>query len=542
MKNTFKIKSLAAIVALFLVSLSASAQFSGGNGTENNPYIITTPAQLAQLATLVNEGNTDYNDKHYKLGNDLDLSEYGENFNDGAGWIPIGWYDYYTDTFITFKGVFDGNNKIITSLYISNTSFTDIGLFGVLDEGIIKNLGVMDVEVNDNNTYAWSPCVGGLVGYNLDGLVLNCYITGSISSSENAGGVVGFNSGRISNCHSSGKVSAISNNSVKAGGIVGRNHGLISNCYSTSLINSSTIGSSCAGGITGYSLDDLTNCYSTGSVTATSSNSDYSYAGGIIGYNYHSSISNCYSTGLINSSSSISVNSCAGGIIGYNYYGSVSNCYSTGLVNSSAYDTSFAGGIVGTNSSSFGTVSNCAALNPFINCIGTTIYFGRIAGRLTETLINNIAFNNMINPDGNANWYNIGEDQIDGEDITIEEIHSDGTLGGRFTTENGWTTQNGKLPGLFGQTVDMPEHLILTGISNNPLSQTLTAFIQNRTLYISGLIPDEKWYIYSISGIMVYEDIAVTHSVETRNALSPQLPIGIYIIKSGTKTTKIIIK
>ena len=60
--------------------------FSDGSGTENDPYIIYTAEELAQLATFVNEGNTQYNDKHYKLGKWIDLS----NYQSGTGWIPIG--------------------------------------------------------------------------------------------------------------------------------------------------------------------------------------------------------------------------------------------------------------------------------------------------------------------------------------------------------------------------------------------------------------------------------------------------------------------
>ena len=525
MKNTFNIKTLAAIVALFLVSLRASAQFSGGNGTENNPYIITTPAQLAQLATLVNEGNTNYNDKHYILGNDLDLSEYGEDFNGGAGWIPIGVNN-------SFRGVFDGNNKIITSLYIRNTSFKDIGLFGVLEEGMIKNLGVVDVEVNDNN----STNIGGVVGCNFYSSVLNCYNTGYVSGTYVVGGVVGWNY-----------------------------VGIVLNCYSASTLN-------------------------------------------VLGV----------------------TTSTAGGVVGMNGFGTVCNSYSISILTASGLYGANIGGVVGLNYID-GIISNCAALNPGMISTISNGFFGRIIGQNLNnncTLTNNIAFENMLNPAGSPIWDKKGESNSDGKDINIESILTDGTLGGRFTTENGWTTQNGKLPGLFSQTVDMPEHLWLplpaittstlpngevgitynqtltadcgvlitwslesgflpkgldistdgtisgtpttagtyyftvkatnlagfdtkdlsivinpgSGISNNPFSQNLTAFVQNGDLYISGLTPGEKWYIYSISGIMVYEDIAVTHSVETRNALSQQLPTGIYIIKSGTKTTKIIIK
>ncbi|MCL2688892.1 MAG: T9SS type A sorting domain-containing protein [Chitinispirillia bacterium] len=66
----------------------------------------------------------------------------------------------------------------------------------------------------------------------------------------------------------------------------------------------------------------------------------------------------------------------------------------------------------------------------------------------------------------NTDWANKGADNLDGADITRAEILADGTIGGRFTEENGWTVQNGHLPGLFGQTVPLPVHL--GGTSVNP--------------------------------------------------------------------------
>jgi len=71
-----KMKKLIGIFIVLFCSTGANAQFSGGNGTENNPYLITTAAQLAQLATYVNAGNEAFNSCHYKLGTNIDLSNY----------------------------------------------------------------------------------------------------------------------------------------------------------------------------------------------------------------------------------------------------------------------------------------------------------------------------------------------------------------------------------------------------------------------------------------------------------------------------------
>jgi hypothetical protein len=64
-----------------------------GEGTSENPYQIATAAQLAKLAELVNNSDTyaayGGNNVYYKLVNNLNLSDYGVNWNNGKGWIPM---------------------------------------------------------------------------------------------------------------------------------------------------------------------------------------------------------------------------------------------------------------------------------------------------------------------------------------------------------------------------------------------------------------------------------------------------------------------
>ena len=458
----------------FLVALcfcaftnKAMGQFSGGDGSESDPYIITTPEELAELATLVNEGNIDYNDKHYLLDNDIDLSGY----QIGEGWIPIGRDedDAFSSNSQPFKGVFDGNGNTIKNLFINNTTRDFIGLFGYI-EGTVKNLGITDANITLSSDISY------------------------------AGGIVGGNAGTVSNCYSTGSVSVFGSESSYAGGIVGGNIGTVSNCYSTGMVNASGFDDFCAGGIGGLNIGIVLNCYSTASVSASGDGEPY-----------------------------------AGGVVGGNI-GSVSNCYSTGLVSASGSEDSYAGGIVG---ASFGDVSNCVALNPNINCIGSYKYFGRVTGYKVEygTCSNNIAFNDMLNPNGNTTWKNKGADQIDGEDINIKSIHADGTLGGRFTDENGWTTENGKLPGLFGNTVDMPEHLGGgAGISDISTTQTLKAHTQNGIVSVDGLIPNEPWFVFDLSGRIIYENIARNIS----QSVNLEIRSGVYIVKSGNEVVKLI--
>ncbi len=87
-------------------------------------------------------------------------------------------------------------------------------------------------------------------------------------------------------------------------------------------------------------------------VDISSSSDCDSFAGGLVGRNSSSSITNSYSTG--NVSSSADLFSYAGGLVGENISSSITNSYSTGNVFSSVSSRtqSYAGGLVGRNSSS----------------------------------------------------------------------------------------------------------------------------------------------------------------------------------------------
>jgi hypothetical protein len=146
--------------------------------------------------------------------------------------------------------------------------------------------------------------------------------------------------------------------------------------------------------------------------------------------------------------------------------GTVANCYSTGTVKGSHS----IGGVVGYVVK--GSVKNCVALNPEVFAGDYHALAGRVAGNeyigdseqkqageAGHTLADNFAFANMT-----GNFPDItGATTVNGADITIEDILSDsGALDKMFTAENGWTKENGKLPGLRGEAVDIPGHLYKT--------------------------------------------------------------------------------
>jgi len=68
----------------------------------------------------------------------------------------------------------------------------------------------------------------------------------------------------------------------------------------------------------------------------------------------------------------------------------------------------------------------------------------------------------------------------------------------------------------------------------NPQLKGLEAWVQNGTLHVGGLTAGKPWSVYTISGALVYQKIAMI-SEETVN-LSVR---GVYIVKSGNQAIKV---
>ncbi|GAP69009.1 the GLUG motif [Bacteroidales bacterium 6E] len=235
--------------------------YSGGNGTESNPFQIATLADLKFLSE-----NSCHWDKHFIQTADIDASA-TNTWDDGKGWLAIG-----TST-APFYGTYDGMLHTISNLYINRPYAGNQGLFGYISNfltqiSMVKNLGVTNVNINARN---------------------------------NIGGLVGFNLGDVSNCYSTGTVVA---SNVEVGGLVGQNKGSITYCYSEADVTGYWLVGGLVGNTNGYG-SEIINCYSRGSVTSVSEGS-----GGLVGViMYDALIRNCYSTGLMN-------NSGAGGLVG----------------------------------------------------------------------------------------------------------------------------------------------------------------------------------------------------------------------------------
>lgn len=214
---------------------------------EASEFLISTAEELAGLAAIVNEaaegiGRDSFEGKTIRLAADIDLSPY-EN------WVPIGIYDHHSlNRYKWFAGIFDGCNHSVSNLTINRPNEEGQGLFGHIESGLVKNLGLHDVNI------CGSIQTGGIVGLiTKSGRADNCYSTGNVSGSILIGGVagqIGSNSS-MTRCRSSCTVSG--NNSI--GGIAGgiaRKCNLKSCCSTGTVSCAGTAKDESAGGITGY--------------------------------------------------------------------------------------------------------------------------------------------------------------------------------------------------------------------------------------------------------------------------------------------------
>ena len=300
--------------------------FSGGTGTEADPYKISSVADLQQLATDVNGGNN-YSGKYFKVTADIDLSSI-------SNFTPIGTEDN------PFKGTFDGGGYKISNLKINMSEADEVGLFGEVNGGTIKNVTLESASVTGCNY------VGALVGFfGENSTIENCKITNSqiyAYGEYDVGGLVGSNIGTIKNCWVISSKVTIDDCAEYVGGLVGENNGKIENCTVT------------------------------GSIVCNDYSSDYTGTGGLVGLNFEdgeikgSTVTNTNITGGDD----------VGGLVGQNN-GKISDGTVLGGYVKSVTDT---GGFVGAN---YGEITNALVDNGFYSHEG---FYGYIAAQNYGTI------------------------------------------------------------------------------------------------------------------------------------------------------------
>ena len=320
-KSNWLVTMLLLVMAILMPYGGAWAQtqtLPAGNGSADNPYKISTAAELAWFRDQVNSGN---NRISATLTEDIDLAEFchakdGTKYTDELSWAPIGNSTYQ------YLGTFDGKGKTISNLYINATS-DKTGFFGYADRGSIKNITFNKAKVKNDkaDTGILAGNAGSCIIENIKTLA-NC----SVEGKNYVGGIAGDANGNISNCENratvkgirslGGIVAAYSGNSITscanygtvtcANGIVG---GMIGTFASGTIQNSvnygDVTGASYAGNLIGLAQEcNLSNVLGTGNVTATS---DTERAGLLVG---HINNSSSTASGILayNSSAKLTIN------------------------------------------------------------------------------------------------------------------------------------------------------------------------------------------------------------------------------------------
>ena len=185
--------------------------FSGGIGTESDPYQITSIEQLQSIndmPTLLA--------RHYVLTADIDASS-TLHWNGGTGFDPIA-SDHPTEGQRVFTGTINGQGHRIENLYINRPGQDKVGLIAETDRAKITDLGLYDAEIHGNDT------VGALVAYHKGfqnvtfRSISRCYVSGRVNGHNFTGGLVGVaENANLSHCYSTAW--AVGNSEV--GGLVG---------------------------------------------------------------------------------------------------------------------------------------------------------------------------------------------------------------------------------------------------------------------------------------------------------------------------------
>lgn len=343
---------------------TVASAYGGGTGTAEDPYLISTGAELAFLAADTLAGNS--NGKYYKLTADINLN--------GKPWTAIGGKDN-----LAFGGHFDGDGHTVSGLH--------------------SDCDIMNSDI-----------VGGLFGWTNGAFFENLTVEGSLVRGRYAGPLLAKGTATsVINCHANVDVV----DGITFGGVIGRIDGgneknVVTYCTSRSTIVQNTTRNNASyfiGGIIGCAGNtDISYCANFGNITisreygnataeAANVTSKDMEVGGIIGCVGASSvtanISYCYNTGNITGYDTVTTateKAFAGGIAAKvsHVSGTVINaCYSTGVI---TWPKEMGGTVVGDRVGGlFGSIANAATLT---YCYSTETLLCGLDARTDEQKVN----------------------------------------------------------------------------------------------------------------------------------------------------------
>ena len=281
---------------------------SSGDGKVDNPFLISTAAELAWFRDYVN------NESQYvsaTLTEDIDLSEFchaadAATNTEELSWVPIGNGRMYC-------GTFDGNGKTIRNLYINSTIMYK-GFFGYANSGSIKNITFDNAKVKNTHYNGTGILTGAFEKCTIENIktLANC----SVEGTYNTGGIAGTGTGNISNCENRAMVNGTNN----VGGIVGNSSdNTISSCANYGAVTGTE---HAVGGMVGFFISGtIQNCANYGDISGAD------YVGNQIGYASICNLNNVLGIGNVTATTSqsgllagviLDSSSTAAGILAYN--------------------------------------------------------------------------------------------------------------------------------------------------------------------------------------------------------------------------------
>ncbi|MDR0838766.1 MAG: hypothetical protein LBN99_03890, partial [Oscillospiraceae bacterium] len=297
-----------------------SAAETGWFTGESDAYTLTSAAQLAGLAYLVNVEGVAFEGVTILLGSDISLAN-----TDGTGGTRI-WEACGRNVSRHFSGTFDGRGYSVYDMTAySGGSYA--GLFGYCVGATIKNVTVRGTVTGESSmafaagivSYASASTVencvnravitasgtgaAGIAAYICDGTaVTGCVNRAAVSGTSGVGGIVGicYSSGdAIADCRNYGAITATGDNSYGSGGIAGQLAGSMTACGNFAAVTSAD---RYTGGLAGYTSSRLnskiTDSVSTGGVSSSSANR-LAAAGGAVGYAQYLTTQNVSATGAV---------------------------------------------------------------------------------------------------------------------------------------------------------------------------------------------------------------------------------------------------
>lgn len=176
--------------------------YASGTGSETDPYIIKTEAQLKYL---VNDTATA--SRYYKLANNIVVNESLEG-------NPKLWFNVTGDDVndIQFKGTLDGDGYVVSGLFFRGFGwgYYGTGIIPRADGATVKNIGLVnsDFAITGGND---ANMVGSIIGRGNNVNISGCFADETVSLNSNsglAGGIIAVMTGasNIENCCFTGKL------------------------------------------------------------------------------------------------------------------------------------------------------------------------------------------------------------------------------------------------------------------------------------------------------------------------------------------------